>query len=830
MRESFGRLLQRFRVEAGLSQEQLAERAGLSTNAISSLERGLRLAPHSATLDRLVAALRLDGPGRVEMEEAAKLARAHRIQAQGQQRSDLSEEALHNLPPELTSFVDREKEVPEIKELLRSHRLVTVAGAGGAGKTRCAIKVARDVLDGFADGVWFADFSSISDPALVPAVIKRALSLQEAPNRPILETLLAYLKRKRLLLVLDNCEHIITEARSITAAILCDCPNVRILATSRENLNIAGELPYRMPSLPVPEESEPLSPQETLRYGAMQLFSERALSARSSFRLTAEIAMHVADICRRLDGIPLAIELAAARINVLSPRDLARKLDERFRLLTADDRSTLPRHRTMRALIDWSYDLLSESERRMFRRISIFAGGFTLESCTSVCGDGALDEIGVLDLLSSLVDKSLVQVNTAGSYTRYRLLESTRQYAREKLRGGSEEEVAARGHACAFVKLAEQLHEAWEMLPDSEWHARAEPELDNFREVLAWAFGPHGDSLLGQRLAVALLRVWYAFSPAEGRRWLQTAQEHVSNGTPAAVVAALHLTESSLAHVFGLQNLALESGERALALYRTLADPRGMAHAERVIAISQLHHGEIALGEALALRSVSTGSALGLRKSTIITLAILGHARLFAGDLPESLRHYREALTAARAVGAEHETARVALSLAYAECCSGNAPEALRLAEDALPVLHRFRDVRFIAQAWLNITKYFIKLGRYDEALRAARKTLSSARDLQWSLGVAAALERFAAISAFDLQTHARDGGNLRRAARIIGYVDSVAVAEGVTRKPVRSDAEDYDALIAALRGALGEDELQRLMFSGKNWSEDQAVSEAMSM
>ena len=824
---TFGRLLQLYRTKAGLSQEQLAERAGLSTNAISSLERGSRLAPHSATLDRLCAALSLDDRERAELEEVAKVARARRMQAQVQKHPDLPDEAiLHNLPPELTSFVDREKEVLEIREFLQSRRLITVAGAGGAGKTRCAIKVARDVLGGFSDGVWFADFSSVSDPGLVPAVIGRVFNLKEEPTLPVLDTLLAYLKRKHLLLVLDNCEHVINEAGSIAAALLADCPNVHILATSRESLNVAGELPYRMPSLPVPEESELLSPQAMLRYGAVQLFSERAFAARSSFTLTAESVPHVADICRRLDGIPLAIELAAARINVLSPHDLAQKLGERFRLLTAGDRSALPRHRTMRALIDWSYDLLSDGERRLFRSSSIFADGFTLEMSTVVCGAGMLDEIEVLNLLSSLVDKSLVQAIVTEDVIRYQLLESMRQYAREKLRDAGEEEAVAYAHAHAFTELAQQLDDAWEITSDSEWHALAEPELGNFREALSWAFGTCGDALLGQRLVGALTKVWYAFGPAEGRRWLQTARARVSAETPTAILAALDASESELAMAFHLYKAARAAAERALAHYRGLADLRRIALTERLIGHCQIHLGEVGLGEALIRQFSSKAQALGVRKSAALALGVLANARAHADDIPEAQERYREALTAARFVGAEHYAAAMALGLAQAEFLGGNAAEALRVVEEALPTLHRFHDVRFVALARHKSTGYFIALGRYDEARSAAREALSYARDVQWAAGVAMVLEHLAAIAVSDPKGGAPNIEERRRAARILGHVDARLTALEIPR--TYNDRPEYDAIITALRDALGEDELSRHMAMGSTWSEDQAVAEAM--
>ncbi|MGA9944267.1 MAG: adenylate/guanylate cyclase domain-containing protein, partial [Candidatus Cybelea sp.] len=474
----------------------------------------------------------------------------------------------NNLPRRLTSFVGREEVVAEVAALIERFPLVTLVGTGGAGKTRCAVQVAADVLDGSGDGAWLAELAPITDPALVSSVIAQALNVPERPNCPVLDTLLAYLKRKRLLLILDNCEHVIDEARSVAGAILQGCPEVRILATSREGLNIAGEETYRMPSLAIPSNAEILSTAEAARYSAVQLFVDRALSSDKRFVLTEGNAPHVAEICRRLDGIPLAIELAAARVKVLSPQQLAQKLDERFRLLTGGDRSALPRQQTMRALIDWSYDLLSGDERALFRKVAIFAGGLTLETATAVCSGGAIDEMAILDLLSSLVDKSLVHAELVGSGTRYRLLESTRQYAREKLSEAGEYGAVAHAHANAYAALAEQLDDLRETLPDRAWLSRAEPELENFRAALAWAFRAPGDALLGQRLAGGLPRVWLAFATAEGQRWVHTAQELVTNETPLPVLAALDLAEAMLASALVQHKAALAAAERALARYR----------------------------------------------------------------------------------------------------------------------------------------------------------------------------------------------------------------------------------------------------------------------
>jgi len=818
MAEGFADLLKRHRVAARLSQEALAERAGVSVDAISYLERDVRHAPQKATLDLLIDALALDDSARRQFEETAKLARS---------RGPLAQQLLNNLPPDLTSFVDREKEVAEIKELVQSYRLVTLVGTGGAGKTRCAIRVARELLDGSSDGVWFVELAPTSDPAFVSTVIALTLWVQGAPNRPALDTLLAYLKRKHVVLILDNCEHVIDEARRVVAAILHDCPDARILATSRERFGIAGEHVYHMPPLPVPSMSKSLSADEMLQYGAVQLFSDRAISARNNFTLTIDSVPHVADICRRLDGIPLAIELAAARVNALSPRELVQRLDERFRLLTARDRTAEPRHRTIHALIDWSYDLLSDDERGLFRKLSIFAGGFTLKTAAVVCGDEAMDEIAVFDLLSSLVDKSLVQAIVAGDGTRYRLLESTRQYARQKLSGAGEEQATARAHARACLQLAEQLSDAWENTPDRAWQARAELELENFRAAIFWSFGAGGDVLLGQRLVGTLRRVWSNLSAAEGQRWAQTAQRSITTDTPDDVLAALDLAESGIASSLKQYKACLGAAERALARYRKLADARGIALAEGLIGTVRFLLGDIAEGEALAQQFLEAAHAQGAQKSAVLALEYLASARYLAGDLSAARLRFGEALMAARIVGAERHIAMIALGLAEAEFRDGDGVAALRLVNDeALPILRGLGDSRNVALAWYNMAAYLVALRRFDEARAAAREAVTAASDVEFSVGLVWSLQHLAAIAALRPSDSAPEAEACRRAARILGYVDTRLVALETVRE--YTEQQEYDAMIRALLDALDDEELSQLMTEGATWSEDRAVAEAM--
>lgn len=358
----------------------------------------------------------------------------------------------NNLPIQLTSFIGREKEILEIKRLLGATRLLTLTGAGGAGKTRLSLQVATDLLDGFKDGAWFIELAPLSDPNLVPQTIAASLGLQNQSARPMLDALNDYLKEKNLLLVLDNCEHLIQACAESADALLHYSPRIKILATSREALGIAGETIFRVPSLSLPDANK-LPPLDVLsQYESVRLFTDRAFSAQPNFVLTGENASAIAKICHRLDGIPLAIELAAARIKALKPEEIAARLDDSFRLLTGGSRTAPTRQQTLRGTINWSYDLLSEPERALLRQLSVFTGGWMLEAAEAVCTDIS----DVLDVLSRLIDKSLIIVEAHDSATRYRSLETIRQYAHEKLVESGEHENAQNRHLEYYLKLAEE--------------------------------------------------------------------------------------------------------------------------------------------------------------------------------------------------------------------------------------------------------------------------------------------------------------------------------------------------------------------------------------
>ncbi|HEV2037123.1 MAG TPA: NB-ARC domain-containing protein, partial [Candidatus Eremiobacteraceae bacterium] len=474
-----------------------------------------------------------------------------------------------------TSFVGRETDLDEVKRLVEKTRLLTLVGPGGVGKTRLALQVGADLLDRYPEGVWVIQLASLTDPELLPSEAAAVLNVRVSSDRSLTDSIVYALKPKRSLLILDNCEHIVAAAAAFAGAVSHACPNVHILATSREGLGIEGEDIVRVASLSVPAKGDTLTVDTASQYGAVALFADRATMANKSFHLSNENSAAVADICRRLDGIPFAIELAAARVKSLSIADLSHALNERFRILTGGHRTALPRQKTMRALIDWSFDLLSESEKALLRRVAIFAGGWTLEAATQICQGDGVDEFDVLDLLSSLVDKSLVVAETGGTTTRYRLLDSTREYALEKLAERDERQRLSRAHAEFFGMLAIKADNDWGTAPTNDLVDQLEPELDNFRGALEWALSGSNDASLGGLLVGHLGFFWfYGGLNPEGMRWIDNALAQVSGKEPAAE-ATLWLARARLME----GKLALEEAERARALFDSLGDRGGAGRA-----------------------------------------------------------------------------------------------------------------------------------------------------------------------------------------------------------------------------------------------------------
>jgi predicted ATPase/DNA-binding SARP family transcriptional activator len=729
------------------------------------------------------------------------------------------ETSANNLPQKLTSFVGRDEVATEIGTLIERHPLLSLVGAGGVGKTRCAVEVAAQLLDGSGDGVWFVELSALNDPALVTAAIATVLNLEERPDRSLLETLLGFLRRKRLLLILDNCEHVIGEVRRVASCITRECPRVRMVVTTREPLNVAGERVYRMPSLSVPPDAD-VSVAEVPRYGALQLFVDRAAKPGTGFALNDAKARDVAEICRRLDGIPLAIELAAARVTVLTPKQILQKLDARLRILTGGDPAGLPRHQTMRALIDWSYDLLSPDERRVFRTLAVFAGGCTLEMAHAVCGSETLDEIAVLDLISSLVDKSLVEAEPLAGEMRYRLLESTREYAREKLVAHGEEGAAADAHAVAFLALAERLERAYEKTPDRLWLEWVTPELDNWRQAFAWG---NGTAFLTQRLAGALRWAFAYLAPSEGRRWTRIALESAHAAAPPAVLAKLDLVEAMYANALKDRKSSLAAAERALERYRSIGETYGAIEAQRRAASAEQFLGrhveaERRLEDVLPAARAEDGAPKQLGH----IIRELAQTRLLGRDFAGARERFLEAHRVFAAAGADWPVAIVAGDLAELAFLEGDSLDALRFAGEALGGARAFNDLPGVAAHLHNTSAYLIPLARYDEARSHAREALAFARELEIRYVFIFALQHLAAVAAMRPDATSDD---VRRAARLLGFIEGLLERAEIRRE--FTEQHEYDALRGALRRAFDETELAAFMGEGRGWTEDRAIEEA---
>jgi predicted ATPase len=441
-------------------------------------------------------------------------------QAEPETASDSSDppRAPTNLPAPTSNLIGRDAEIEEVIHLVADHRFVTLTGIGGIGKTRLALEVARHLLPQFAGGVWVAELAHLSDPQLAPVAVAAALGLELAAGAVSSERIAAALGSKHVMLVLDNCEHVINAAAGMVEPLLHANPAARVIATSREPLRAESERLYRVPPLAVPVEGTQAL-EELVRHGAVALFVARALAADPHIAPDRKTAAVISSICRQLDGIPLAIELAAARASTIGVQKLASRLDDRFSLLTEGRRTALPRHQTLRATFDWSYELLPESERVVLRRLSIFAGGFTLEAALAVIASADVLDSNVVEGVAHLVAKSLVAADVGGAVVRYWLLETTRAYAREKLTERGELEQTAGRHAKYYLNLCAQAEAKWETWPAGEWLAVYGREIGNVRAALDWAYSPGGDGSIGMALTAASVPLWFQLSLMEDSAW-----------------------------------------------------------------------------------------------------------------------------------------------------------------------------------------------------------------------------------------------------------------------------------------------------------------------
>jgi predicted ATPase/Tfp pilus assembly protein PilF/DNA-binding XRE family transcriptional regulator len=756
---SFASLLKTYRLARGLSQGALADRAGLSQDAISLLERGLRLSPRDDTVTLLAKALNLGADERACLQIAAS-ARRERPAV-----STCADSQSSSSPrPRLSSFVGRERELAEVRELVLSTRLLTLSGAGGVGKTSLALVVASAIQEQFTDGVVVVELATLVDEELVPRAIAAALGVQEQPNQSLLTTLVTTLRPRQRLLVLDNCEHLLEGCARLVEALLEACPRLRILATSREPLRMRAEVVWRVPSLTLPDDDAQL-PDALARSEAVRLFVERARSVRAGFALTAENATAVADICRRLDGIPLAIELAAARASALLPGQIARRLDDRFRLLTTGGRTALPRHQTLQALIDWSHGLLSERERCLFRRLAVFTGGFTLEAAEAVCGFSGLGEVEVLDVLAQLVDKSLVLVEESDQTARFSTLETIRAYAQDKLGASGEVTDLANRHAAYYRALAARLSD---QLVVSHDYVRGgfTIDLDNFRAALRW-FSDASDWDGCLDLIGSLSEFWHDTGHlGESAPWQVLALQHVQDAPTATRVRALT----------GLGTLAYSGRDYATAesvlaeslrLSRERSDERAAARALTLLGTTLEEQGKYAVARPVFDEALRLAESLGDRGMALRVRFLFGLLAQHQGTLDEARALLAEALVQARQLGsASYHEGVILLNLGVVAMKERDFTQARALYAECIPVLQQ-SGYRW---ALLLVVEMF--------AVLSAQQGNSSRGIL---LAGAAAAARDEVGSPIPLHGEAMMGQVLERARRELGQAAEGAWARGWT-------------------------------------------------
>ena len=563
--------------------------------------------------------------------------------------------ARNNLPHPLTSLIGREAEVAEIKAALASHRLVTLTGSGGVGKTRLVIEVGRSILDRYPDGVWLAELAPLTDSQLVTFTIGAVLGVSLGSAATATEALASALRTKQLLLIIDNCEHVIVEVARVADALIQACAHLSIVASSRERLAIAGESVIRVPSLPTPQASAGLTAMAACEYPAVRLFVERASALGLGFALTDANAATIGSICTRLDGIPLAIELAVPRLRVLSVEQLARGLEERFQLLTGGNRTALPRQQTLHALIDWSYALLNDAEKLLLARLAVFSGSALLPSITAVVASVEIPPEQFGDLLYSLAEKSLVHVDPIAGETRYRLLESTRYYAAEKL--GPAPEIRRR-HADQFLARFAEATAEWETTPTQRWLVQYEPDLDNLRGALEWAFGKDGDVNIALDLVGRSHVIWAELGlMLEHRRWVNEALAKIRKETPAEVTARLLSWQAG--DVRELDDPTdYDDAMRAAALYREVGDGFQEGRVLLRAGTARLSPDSVAEGENLLRKAHALVRPYGPTKTLARCLSAQASARLFAGDIGKARMLHDEAIRICRDLGESLEDYR----------------------------------------------------------------------------------------------------------------------------------------------------------------------------
>ncbi len=766
-----------------------------------------------------------------------------------------------NLPLQLSSFVGREYEIAEIKGLLDKTRLLTLTGTGGCGKTRLAIQVAEDIVTRYTYGARFVDLSSVGDLALVPHTIASVFKLHESDETTLVETLCQYLRAKSLLLVLDNCEHLIDACAESCNVLLRACPDLKILATSREPLNITGETCYRVPSLTIPELQALPAVDMLLQYESIQLFIARATAADPHTTLTDSNAHAVVQICQHLDGLPLAIELAAARVRVFSVEQLAAHLDDRFRLFTGGSRSALPRQQTLRAAMDWSHDLLSEHERILFHRLSVFTGGWTLETAQVVSSGDGIDRASFLSLHSQLVDKSLIGSEERQGKTRYRLLETVRQYARDRLIEAGQDQTLRDRHLDCFLDLAEEIAPKLRGPEQLEWLDRLEVEHDNLRAALDWSLGDERIDK-GLRLAAVLRSFWTMRGYwSEGRQRAESLLSQPEAAPRTLARANALLVAAEMANSLGDLGPSRQYLQESIAIAREHGDTGRRTLVSGLISLSDScfnDENEAAAADAIIEEGLGIARALG--DEWLVGMLFYERGWLSIGwkDLRDARKAFEESLVRFQAVGDRHWAAVVSCNIGFVDLYEGDYARARQQTETSLEffreaksrhqVLNALTNLGIIAhaeQSYDRAREYYEKslemarefggkkakaacsinrgeIAVYDRDLFRARalfaEGLALARELCQDTFLALSLAGFASIASVERQP--------RRAVQLFSFAQPWLEA-GDQRSACPSDKAEFERNLAIARGQLDRVAFDQAWQEGQAMTVEQAIVEA---
>jgi predicted ATPase/DNA-binding CsgD family transcriptional regulator len=764
---------------------------------------------------------------------------------------------LHNLPAALTPFVGRQAELQQVRQLLADsvYRLLTLTGAGGVGKTRLALRAVDELQGNYPQGAWLVELASLSDPELVPQTVAAAFDLRPERDRPILNGLVDFLRNRNLLLLLDNCEHLISACASLANSLLLGCPDLHILATSREALGIEAERTYLVPSLPFPEPSEKVSTEDLTKFEAVDLFTRRARLALPDFELDEANAEAVIGICQHMDGIPLALELAAARLRAMDVELIASQLEDRFHLLSGGDRTAPPRLQTMHASIDWSYQLLTQAEKTLLRRLSVFAGGWSLAAAKAVCSDDVLPIADILDLLGGLVNKSLVQVlRRKDRELRYRLLETVRHYAQAKLLDAGELTPARDRHLAYYVSMAGQAAPGLEGANSVIWLRRLDDELDNLRLALEWALANNVEA--GLRLITPIGRFWYLSGRTrEHCDWITRLLERPkAQAHPLLHARALGIKASDL-FFLGDLNQAQACAEMSLALSREIGDQQGEAYSLYVLAgaaadvfttlrlleeslalykrlgdragqarvlheLSFTHEDDVKRDHALALakESLALYREAGDQIGIAIELGSLAGSLIQNGDYDTARKLLEEALPMQRQLGLKNEIPFCLMGLGRLAFWQGDWQQARACLEESIALYDETGEFRMAFWAQAYHADILLRQGELAQARLGFISSLSLSRNIEM-IGTVYVLEGLASLALAENQPE--------RAAALFAWADEIRRTINNAR-PANEQA-DVDRDLAAIRLQLDEAAMQSAEAAGRAMTLEEACAFALS-